>query len=233
MSKRADADARPKGAYPVIQDARFAGIHNDPVRVPHAVLRHCHREWVSPRRQAGWDGSCRKDAAHCVPSLTCVLRPRLRCVPMQRFKRPVARPRRGRGAAVAGGDTRFDRLLTDKRFALGPVASDDEDGDASDTDSTTSGEVTDDDGGEVGVLGRDADDVAFGEETRRLAVMNCDWDHMGAVDILFVLQVCVSDVATVVHPRAVAVGRAPHRRPRRAIVCACSRSCRRQDPSPK
>jgi hypothetical protein len=96
----------------------------------------------------------------------------------------------GRGGALggaAGGDSRFDKVLTDKRFALGRATT----SDASSTSSSSSDSDSSDSEleEEEGVLGRSKEVVPTGEESRRLAVMNCDWDHFSAVDILFVLQV--------------------------------------------
>ena len=119
------------------------------------------------------------------------------CV-LQRFQRL---PRRKQG--LDDGDDRFSKLQTDKRFATGgwkgkskfnkgaqPAAS-------AASESSSSSSSSDDDSededalleGEAGALGRDKEVVPTGDETKRLAVMNCDWDHLNSTDLLFVLQV--------------------------------------------
>jgi hypothetical protein len=126
----------------------------------------------------------------------CSLRIPPPCAPdPQRFKKQRGGRRfvaAGRGSGGASGeapDSRFDKALTDRRFALGRATGDSTSSSSSDSSDSDS---SDSELEEVeGVLGRAKEAVPTGEESRRLAVMNCDWDHFSAVDILFVLQVRV------------------------------------------
>ena len=124
---------------------------------------------------------------HCAAVLT-VLAVLTDCVCLQRFQRM---PKRKFGGDE--GDDRFAKVNTDKRFStkvgrakFGRPAS-------PSTSSSSSSDDDDDDEDDLlaaaGPLGREREPVPTGEESCRLAVMNCDWDHITSVDIIFILQV--------------------------------------------
>lgn len=45
----------------------------------------------------------------------------------------------------------------------------------------------------------EAEEVPLGDETKRLAVLNCDWDYMRAVDLLAVCQSFVPSQGSILH----------------------------------
>ena len=149
---------------------------------------------------------------------------------LQRFRKQGGRKFQGAAATGAPHDGRFDKVKTDKRFAIGRASPSSE---SETSESSDSGESESELEEEEGVLGKAPEAVPTGEETRRLAVMNCDWDHISAVDILFVLQVCavlsavISGVGHLVSRHCVPIGA----NCRAHVGGDGSRSCPRRDPS--
>ncbi len=70
-----------------------------------------------------------------------------------------------------------------------------------DSDASSSSESSDDDDEALAESAEDEpeEDIPLGDETKRLAVLNCDWDYMRAVDLLAVCQSFVPSQGSILH----------------------------------
>lgn len=146
----------------------------------------------------------------------------------------ASKPAKRKAKAKAKGEAALSTEELEARLeALNRLARGEADSDGA--DSSSSSEEDDDD---AATSDADADvdadavlaerDIPTGDETRRLAAVNCDWDHMRAVDLLALFQVgcalaTLARLLSALTPSAPTPGSRSHRRVAPCPALQCTR----------